>query len=147
MITRARMTFGRPRLLAVLRPLPGRTAPALGGGFLAQQLQKRLGCRCGILPRDQPSIDDRERLPVWNFLENCAEPLQLILDQEGHNVGELYRFLFTIGEASHPFPLHQRSALISDMTQHAGRMADESHRLTRLATNLCPQICAGVVRI
>src|SRR6266851_8124586 len=80
----------------------------------AQKLQQRLGSRLGggwVLAGDKSSVSDDEARPVCRLLIESTQALQLILDEERHDFGELDRRLLAIGEAGHPFTLHDRFAL------------------------------------
>ena len=55
--------------------------------------------RRGVLPGDQAAVHDRQALPIVGLLVPAAEPLELVLDQERHDVGQLDGFLLGIGES------------------------------------------------
>ena len=86
--------------------------------------QKRLGCggrRCGILSGNETTIDERKGLPIGCFFIEAAHSLQLILDKERHNMGEVNCFLFAVGETRHALTLHKRSALVGHPMEYIYR--------------------------
>src|ERR1700744_1890552 len=100
---------------------------------LAREQVNEVLCRKGggsrILASDDPAIHNRKWLPVGDLLEDRPQPQQLVLDQEGHNVGQLNFCLLAIREPSHMFAFHKRNALVGHMTKDTRGMAHQSHRL------------------
>ena len=46
------------------------------------------------------TVSDCKALPIRSLLIDAAHTFEFILDEERHNMGQLYSFLFTIGKAS-----------------------------------------------
>src|SRR5262249_56737864 len=77
------------------------------------------GRRCGILPGNQAAINDRKWLPLGNFLKDGTQSLQLILNEEWHNLSEMHFFLFLVGKPSYALPFHKRRTLVCNPMEHA----------------------------
>ena len=73
-----------------------------------------MGCgarRGGILSGNEKTIDDHKALPIGSFLVVAAQSLQLILDKERHNIGEVNSFLFSVGKTRHALTLYRLTLL------------------------------------
>jgi hypothetical protein len=75
---------------------------------------------CRIPSGNQMTVSDCKALPIRSLLIEAAHTFEFILDEERHNMGQLYSFLFTIGKAGHAFAFHQWLAVVRSRgeTQH-----------------------------
>src|SRR5208283_638347 len=82
------------------------------------------------------AVSDGKRLPVRLLLEYGPEPQQFIFDQERHNLRELHPLFLAVRETGDMFSFHQRSALVSNVAKHPGRMAHQCDWLARIVEGL-----------
>src|SRR5689334_19228826 len=97
-----------------------------------QNLEKLPGSgarRSRILARDQAPIDNGEHGPIGHFFEVSAQTLQLILDKEGHDLGQADGFLFIIGEAGDALAFDERLSFIRGLSKYTRAMTDGGNRL------------------
>src|SRR4030095_5659373 len=74
------------------------------------------------------AIDNGETLPVRNLFKAPAQPLELILDQERHDIGEMHSLFFSVCKSRHAFSLHDRLALELGMMQYPRSVTDRRDR-------------------
>ena len=94
-----------------------------GSCLLPDQFQQCLSCssgRCRILASEKTFINDRKTLPIGGFLVDASQSLQLILDEERHDMGQMHFFLFAVGETGHALSLHDGLALVGHSMEDAG---------------------------
>ena len=85
----------------------------------------------GFWPVIRRPTDNGEALPVGSLLIAPPEPLQLVLDKERHDVGELNGFLLGVGET------RDALALLHYLPKHRWLISKLSSNRHRGILNIC----------
>ena len=90
----------------------------------------------GFCPVTSRPSTIEKRLPVARLSRKRPETQQFVFNEERHYLGELHFFLFAVGKAGHPLSLYERLALVSDMAERTGRVADQRDWLAGVVKGL-----------
>jgi hypothetical protein len=77
-----------------------------------EQCLSRASGRRRVLAREKSPIHDRMRSPIAHYRKDGSQPQRLILDEERHDVRQLHRFHFAVGETRHVLAVHERLAIV-----------------------------------
>src|SRR5580698_1377022 len=109
------------------------------GSHFCELVEKRVGCsggRCRVLSGNQTAVCDSKALPIWSLLIETAHTFEFILNEERHNMGQLYSFLFTVGKPRHAFAFHERLAVVGHVVKYGRRMTNSCDRLAGIVERL-----------
>src|ERR1700722_462559 len=101
--------------------------------------------RSRILAGQDSTINYREGCPVGRLLVEAPDSLQLVFNQERHDMGQIDRSFFAVGEAGYALAFDERLALIHDAMEDTRRMTDSGHRLARVVERLDQRDGIGVI--
>src|SRR4249919_1942729 len=82
------------------------------------------------------AVDNRQTLPVVDFLESTTEALELVLEKERHDLRQLHRLFLRIGESRNPLSLDDRLALVLNVAKHGGGVANRGNGLAAVVEAL-----------